>query len=234
MKTVAMELEQQAISFGDAVISMYRIRADSEPAEREFLHRHSYYELHLLLRGEHTFSIGDCVVPVRSGEIVIISPETDHKAVVDESVQRVVLSLTVKKGSGAESVYAGLIKALTDNLNRAIPLDREQTDLIVAYDRTAAAQGGMAVLRRKLDVCAIVVGLFDALGYGDEKKCARQGVDFHIALEAFVEQSNASLKQIADSLGYSQRHIARKIKERYGKSFSQIRREKYEASGSHL
>ena len=49
-----------------------------------------------------------------------------------------------------------------------------------------------------------------------------------------LEQSNASLKQIADSLGYSQRHIARKIKERYGKSFSQIRREKDEASGSHL
>lgn len=234
MEPAVMELDQQQLVFGDAVVSLYRIKGSYGDVERAFLHRHSFYELHILLRGEHAFSIGDTVVPVESGEMVIIGPETDHRAVVDETVQRVVLSLAVKRGSGAGAVYAGLIKALDGNCCRPISVHEELRARIVAYDRMAAAHSGMAVLRRKLDACALVVGLFEALGYGEEKMFATQGVDFDIALEAFVEQSNVPLKQIARNLGYSQRQIARKIKERYGKSFSQIRREKHEASGTHF
>lgn len=234
VETVEIELEQQEMTFGDAVISLYRIKGGSDDVQQDYLHRHSFYELQLLLRGAYDYVIDDRTIHVAGGEMVIIGSEVCHRAVVDDGLQRVVLSITVKKRQNGEMVFDQLTKCLEKNLHRAISISRDLAERIAAFDRVAVARSGMAVLHRKLDACTIVVGIFDAMGYGNAGNAAPQGVDFDIALEAFVEHSGATMKQIAESLGYSQRHIARKIKARYGKSLTQIRREKYETSGSHI
>ena len=142
-----IELEQQEMTFGDAVISLYRIKGGSDDVQQDYLHRHSFYELQLLLRGTYDYAIDDHAVHVAGSEMVIIGPDVCHRAVVDEGVQRVVLSLTVKKRQSGEAVFDQLIKCLEKNLHRAIPLCGDLVKKIDAFDHVAAAGSGMAVLR---------------------------------------------------------------------------------------
>jgi len=220
-----IKLEREEIPFGNALVSLYQIESDMAIAEREQIHTHSYYELHTVLQNSRSYTIGEKTVLVRPGELVIVPPETAHKAVPPWEKRNIaVLSVSVRLLPSGEAVFDSLIQRLELCSAAAIPLNGRLVHLIDAY--SASSQKGMRnVFHRKLAACEILVGIFDAIGCGEGNRAGRSQVDFDIMLETLVHNSDAPLYEIAQRLGYSQRQISRIIQKRYQKTFAQLRKE---------
>lgn len=220
-----IKLEYEQISFGNALVRLYQIESDMAIAEREQVHSHSYYELHTVLQHSHTYTIGEKTVLVQPGELVIIPPGTAHKAVPPwEKSNIAVLSVSIRLLPSGEAVFDSLIQRLDVCSAVAIPLSGRLVRLIDAYN--VSSQKGMKnVFHRKLAACEILVGIFDAVGCGEGSRAGRSQVDFDIMLETLVHNSDVPLHEIAQRLGYSQRQVSRIIQKRYGKTFSQLRKE---------
>jgi len=221
-----IKLEREEVIFGNALVSLYKIKSDTAVAQREQEHTHSYYELHLMLRHGHTYTIGGKTVPVKPGEMVIICPGTVHRSVPLQQCDNVaVLAVSVKQQTSGKNLFGSLIQRLNASTAVAIPLSRMLADRIAGYGIHSPRTGIRDTLHKKLAACEILVGIFDAIGCGEEDCTGAAEVDFDMMLETLVHNSGVSLGEIAERLGYSPRQTSRIIQKRYGKTFTQLRKE---------
>lgn len=217
--------ENDEFCIGDALIGIYRICTDLEHSEEETPHSHSYYELHLVLKGEYLYSIFDKTVSVREGEMVLISPDVPHKAVIPgANVEVSVLSISIKKCSEGQGVYGPIIKCFNKHASLAVKQSAVLRDLISRFDIMCQNRSLVGLFKRKELACKIISDVLLSFGLGEQNRSAAEPMDFDILLETLVQNSRMPLYEIADRLGYSQRQISRIIKERYGMTFAQLRR----------
>ena len=221
-----IQLESEDITFGNALVSLYIIKSDTVIADRGCNHAHSYYELHLVTKGMHTYTVDGKDIPVHAGEMLIIQPKAIHKAVRPKSGLSIcVLSLSLRKRSEGEPIFPQLLQSLDAAAGKPIPLDHAFSASIIAYSNSLEISRITDLLHRKLAACQIIVGILDRVGCDGTNDRNIPQADFDIILETLVCNSDVSLSEIAKRLGYSQRQISRKIKSRYGKTFSQLRKE---------
>lgn len=223
-----IEFESEQIRFGDAEIGIHRIinvHARSFEASHTHTHRY-YYEIHVMKKGEYLYSVGDKNVLLKSGEMIIIKPNTEHKSfLLKNDVEIVVLCLSLKKAVGSE----GFFRCFTDGLNKysskALPIPNALTRKIINYCASPKSNDSIGYLcHRKLDACEIAVAIFDICCTQNHYKYDMD-TDFDIMLDTFVHSSQIRLHEMADRLGYSERQMSRKIKELYGKTLTEIRKE---------
>ena len=218
--------ESEDFQFGNALVSLYRIKSDTAIAERELIHSHSYYELHFIHQGKHTYHIAKTDVPVSAGEMIVIKPGDTHKAVFpQEGTRFTVLSISIKLLPEGESVYSLMTESLNQASCKAIPLDGKLLYKLLDYYSLPSSYSLTELFYRKLAACEIIIGILDAIGCVGQSYNSVSKIDFDIMLETLVHNSSVPLFEIAERLGYSERQISRKIKQRYGKTFTQLRKE---------
>ena len=65
--------------YGDVDVSFFLI--DSPPGGDPVLHKHPYEEIFVTLEGEATFTVGDAIVKVNAGQIVVAPAGVPHRFV---------------------------------------------------------------------------------------------------------------------------------------------------------
>lgn len=216
--------------FDNALVRLYKINDGSKPMPtHSVVHSHGYYELHLVTKGEYTYTIDGKNLCVRAGELTVIKPDTLHKSVVfSEDIEVSVLGLTVHKISDDSDFCKTLTEKLDETLCTALMLPTRLADKIVDYCMRPVADTVADYCKNKLTACEIAVGLITLICDNDTFYRSSACVDFDIMLETFISMPSVTLKQMAQRLNYSERHLARMIKSRYGMSLTDLRRNIYE------
>lgn len=219
-----IEFEIETVSFGSTEISLYKIKNDSQEGRLERTHAHSYYELHLLAKGEYRYCINGTEIMIRTGEAIIIRPQDRHKAVVpDENTQIACIGFHVR-GDADDGVGKYFTTVFESNAVCPLSLKRPLFHKLLEYYFSPPRKSIRQILHRKLEACEIVVELLDALAGKDAAYREVDATGFDLMLETFISNHSITLKEMASRLGYSERQIERKIRERYEKSLREIRR----------
>lgn len=227
MERTQVDFESEKVSFGDALLTLQKIQKVLEVVKIPTFHSHCYYELFLVARGTLvvTMKEGESIsVPV--GNALIIQPNVFHRTNVrNDDIEVVSLGIEVQKKKDANRFYSYFRSVLEDNIG--VPLNMEKSlfrkclNFYSAPPRNSIQQ----LCHRKMETCDILVGLFDMLSKEHVLYREVDTTSFDIALETMIYSPHVSLREMAAKLGYSERQLYRKIKERYGKSLREIRKE---------
>lgn len=243
MKEQNIILTQAPAIIGDAALKLFRI-SQIEPTKKtdggKLIHMHMYYECHLLLHGEYVYSVGDHAVRMKEKQLMIIPPKLEHQPFEAKTgAAERVFGLTVESTDGDIRCYPYFQAALLQAACMPIPLTDELYQRLNAFlDGFDEQGGGLCVLCRQLtDVYPLLYALLDAInGFELPQKAEgdNRNSDPAVTLDWLVNSPSYSLEDIAHVLGYSYRHTARKIKEIYGDSLGNIRRENMVSSAKSL
>lgn len=220
-----IRVESEEICFGDASVSLHRIKEPIRPQNGD-RHAHSYYELHILLQGSYMYRLGDERIEVKSGEMLIIMPDKAHNGAAPKAgTQIAILRLSVRALPEGACCYPHFIECLDAHAGRPILLSRPLLHRIASYSLSQGSKSVRGLCHRKLETCEIIVGLFDLLDCQGEIASEPAIAKEDITLETLIQNPEITLREIAARFGYSERQLYRKIKSRYGKSFRQLRKE---------
>lgn len=81
-KTIREGVEQKAFSGAGATVALHRLQPGHEPRP----HKHANEQIAWIVEGECEFHVGDEVVRLGPGGMVVIPPDTMHHAVVTSDV----------------------------------------------------------------------------------------------------------------------------------------------------
>jgi len=239
-------LTQSRAVIGDAALKLFRIGQTEPPAKtggKKLLHMHVYYECHLLMTGEANFAIGDRTVHLCERQMLIIPPRQDHQPFDSDSGQRGaaarVFGLTLESTEGEVRCYPYFLAALQLAACTPITLPERLYCRLLAYlDGFDERGAGLRMQCRQLtDIYPLLYDLFDTINgfempqYTEHEK---RDADPMVTLDWMINEPSYSLEDIAHMLGYSYRHTARKIKEIYGDSLTNIRRDQMLSSAKTL
>ncbi|MBE6597275.1 MAG: AraC family transcriptional regulator [Ruminococcaceae bacterium] len=229
-------LSQAHAVIGDADLKLFCIgqsRIMDESYGYRSIHMHLYYECHLLLRGEYVFTVGDRAVHLREKQLLIVPPKQEHQSFEDSSeesdVAERVFGLIIEPTDGEICCYPYFLAALQNVGCTPIVLSNDLFEqLMVFLDSFDRQDGGLrAQCRQITDVYPLLYGLFDTINgfeLSQHADKAKQSTNHMAVLDCMVNEPSYSLADIANVLGYSYRHTARKIKDIYGGSLVDIRR----------
>ena len=189
----------------------------------------------MLLKGDASFTVGDRSVRLRERQMLIIPPQQNHWSFDDlarrKGAEPRVFGLTLEPVEGEIRCYSYFLAALQRAACMPISLPDVLYERLIAFlDGFNVRGGGLRVQCRQLtEVYPLLYELFDAIGCFELLKCAareNRELDPAVVLDVMVNDPSYSLGDIARMLAYSYRHTARKIKEIYGDSLFNVRREK--------
>nr|MBQ4319830.1 AraC family transcriptional regulator [Clostridia bacterium] len=230
--------------FGDAELTFYRIkcRIDLEKipdkdlekfSDRENmlfqLHRHSYYECHLVTSGNASFEVNGRIYSVEAGELFIIPPNAHHYTFQNDSTRHeIVLALTINRTLGEEGFFDYFKSSLENAVLMPLSIGADMYNSFVRFHEMYDSTSMRDKCFNKTQAYDIAVRLFDYInGFNStEPSHADSGTTdehLHITLEVMLNDVNCPLPVIAERLGYTTRHTSRLIKNIFGMSFREIR-----------
>ena len=226
-------LTQTPAVIGDAALKLFRI-SQSETTKKadggKLIHMHMYYECHLLLHGEYVYSVGDHAVRMKEKQLLIIPPKQEHQPFEKKAgAAERVFGLTVEPTDGEIRCYpyfcAALRQAVCTPISLTDDLYQQLLSFLDGFD--ALGSGLRAQCRQLTDIYPLLYALLDAInGFELPQNTGgdHRNTDPAVTLDWMVNDPSCSLEDIAHVLGYSYRHTARKIKEIYGDSLVNLRR----------
>lgn len=218
-----------SLPFGSAHIHLYCFAPSTEspaPSAGFRQHSHFYYECHLLTRGAFSFCVDGKNVDVSQSQLLVIPPFADHRPFYTDKADNLVFAITLEQAPGEDGAYRYFSQAFSSLALKPLTLPDSLISQIqtFAFLRSAGSMGDL--FRRKAAAYAIIGGLLDCLEKSpDTPLPAETELESTLfLLEHLINDTQHSLSEIGQILGYSPRHTARLIQNLYGKSFRQIRR----------
>ncbi len=222
MSEHSIEFESEMLLLEDAVVTLHKIKSNN-PTALSPMHTHRYFELLVVVEDAHICQTAHGDITVQKGELLILSPTTQHRICHDEQkTPIVVLGIEVSAPHGKGRFYEYLTTFLQTHTEKPLPLPNSLFHKFINYYLAPARRQLRQVCERKGEACDILAGL---LGLTEQTVFSAPTTTPDIILETLVFSKDVSLAQIAAQLGYSQRQVQRKIQARYGKSLRQLRRE---------
>ena len=191
-------------------------------------HSHSFYELHFASAGG-CVRTGKATVTVSSNDMLIIPPNTVHYTFCpdDGETHTTVMAMTLTKRDSGYKCFSRFKSGLDSFAMRPVPVGAESVNDIVEIYRLFSDDSIHARCIVKARAYAFAVWLFELTGGfdgGSDKDGTPESGDTDILLDNLVVDPNCSIEVIANRTGYSERHVERLIRERYGDSLRAIRK----------
>ena len=224
--------------FGDAKFTLCRITVidhnieNSQQASDKQVHSHSYYELHIITSGTAILRFEEEEVTIGCGNLLVIPPNVVHHSCVTIGMDshEIVLGLYLSDMDEKTGYYHYFKNSLDQVNGMPLALPPQLLHRFISFYELFDSVRFRDRCLQTLTAHEIIVGLFDQInGLSDstsEYKASRCQNEQHMMLETLVNGSFYTISEIAQSLGYSERHTARLIKQVYGKTLSAIRSER--------
>lgn len=189
------------------------------------LHSHTYYEVHYSDK-ENVFCFPNGDIKVKAGSFLIINPGESHYALTNSDGYVIALSIEKKTGKSKSYEY---FKNLLDNAAlKPIEAGDELSESIHRFREIKYGNGHINELENIVWASEFLRMLFLKIENSDEKmrKIIKKETEFDeisVALEVFVNNLFMSVEEMAEKLNYSERHISRLIKQKYGMPLKKVR-----------
>ncbi len=223
-------VDSVVLQYDDAVVSFYNIRLN-ESASAPIWHSHAYYEIHFCKKDAYEYAFQDHSVDLGAGECLIIPPKTLHMSVRNakrETPQISVLSLGVSAvKTGEERFYELISSVLNANALKPIPYPATTNTYIDLLYEDSLYRSFLGRCKLKAVSAELVLRLFGLLLRGQEIPVANKR-ETDILIDNLVNLPNASVAKIAEATFYSERHVSRLIKQRYGMTLTQLKKREHE------
>lgn len=221
------------IVFGDAEVTVYRIYNTIEkplPHLIDNMHTHVYYECHLIVDGSASIRLENRQVLIPSGNFVVIPPGVRHFACRSEYDKNdLVLGMTLRSIVTDQAADTGYFAAFTEALLRAscspFALHMDLRSQVIQLFRSMETDGFRERMLQKSMAYAVIFSILDVLGgfQVSTEKRMENGISNKKSIQLdWLVNSHASLSEIATEMGYTTRHTARLIQQRYGLSLGEV------------
>lgn len=227
MATAPIQFESESVSFGDAVITLHKIKSTTRKDDVAVVHTHSYFELFLVTKGVYDCQLADETVRVKQGELLLIAPAQTHTSFCENGIALdiAVLGVSFTPSQRNGRLYTYLSTCFEKHTGKPIVLPKAVYNAFTAYYNAPESDSIRKLCERKKQACSLLCDLLNILGQGDPAYTESDTTDFDIMLETLVTSKDVPLSEIARRLGYSERQIQRKIRAKYGRSLRRLRGE---------
>lgn len=192
------------------------------------LHSHFFYEVHFNTEKQCKMEFLTKEVCINTGEILIVKPNIMHYGLPYKN-NRGVLQFVLNKIDGNHDFYEYFKKSLDSVSQIPLKVSGELISTIKSFIEDDFNNSIKDYCRGIIDSSRIIQLLFENInGFTQNKQLVsfKESENiFEIEFDELVNNTRMSTKEIAERLGYSVRHTARKIVETYGMTLSQIRRQ---------
>ncbi len=229
MENKIISVKDISVDYGDARFVLYRMDTGNKTEEKEeppVLHRHSFYEIHIVKKGAYTFWKKNGQVTVGENNILLIKPKYEHYSFIKEAENSTsyVISLSVSKIAGEPHIFDMFLQS-SEKLNmKPTKIPRLLEERAERF-HTVKGTGIRGRLYEKLTATELLYSLLDFILPADEDECEPQknmtDDDMAIMLETLIDTNN-NLSEISEMLGYSRRHMMRIIKKDFGMTYTEL------------
>ena len=222
-----------SLDYEDALIRLFNfyIREKFPKEKITSNHEHEFYEIHFAYEGSYTYTFGEQKITLTPNHILIVPPGTPHATtpVTEGNYKFRVLSMHLSQKQENGGFYEYFCKVLNRFALKAIPVETSllrHCEILIRSDLYNTVQGNC---RLKATAGAFIYELFSTL---DQFRSAPSFTYIcdetarEIFLKELVNNPYYTLAEISSVIGYSPRHTARLIQRVFGRSLSQIRRER--------
>ncbi len=189
------------------------------------LHSHTYYEIHYIDK-ENNFYFPNGNIKLEAGSFLIINPGESHYALTNSDGY--VIALSIEKKEGKSKTYEYFKGLLDDASLKPIEAGEKLSKSIRQFPGIKYGNGYINELENIVWASGFLKELFYKIENSDKKmrKILKKETEFDevsVALEVFVNNLSMSVEDMAEKLNYSERHISRLIKQKYGMPLKKIR-----------
>lgn len=229
MKNKIISVEDISVDYGDARFVLYRMDVGSKKEEKDeppMLHRHSFYEIHIVKKGAYTFWKKNGQVTAGENNILFIKPKYEHYSFLKEGENSIsyIISLSVSKIAGEPHIFDMFLQN-SEKLNMKPTKIPKLLEERAERFHMAQGTGVRGRLYEKLTATELLYSLLDFIlpEEEEERKSAKNMTDDDIAimLETLID-TNSNLSEISEMLGYSRRHMIRIIKKNFGMTYTEL------------
>ena len=155
--------------------------------------------------------------------MLIIPPSVLHESITytPNCKNYKVLSLEIEKRTSGEKFYDTFINGLNDNALKPIKISGINKDTVFSFDNKELFDSVIGNCQLKMCASQVIYELFKKTI--KDKPIKPDYNKAKIIIDYMISLPNVSLNDIAEATSYSNRQVARLIKEQYGVNFSEIR-----------
>lgn len=227
-----LDIVSTNVAFGEAsfrVLLIGKIGDDGDVSSRQY-HSHGFYEIFLVQDSPEIFAIKNSKITVNPGEMIIVGRNCAHIACLNSDKKPLAaLSLVLEKKEGEAGFYKYYREILDLSAGQAIKLPEALFEKMNDFGKEKVCASYSDYAFAKAETYCMLAQLLDFLGkevnVQEERKINSQQEEVYIMLSELVNGS-MTLGEIAQTLGYSERHTARLITKYFGKNLAKIRKER--------
>lgn len=199
------------------------------------LHTHNYYEFYIFLEGHVSLQIGETVLPLQFGDIILIPPRLLHRAVIHDTAlpyRRFVFWISMEYHHYLDNLspdYTFFIQHVETTQNYLFHNDRItfnsiQSKIIRLIDEIKSDRFGRTV---QITLCVndLILYLNRVLHEQNKPKHFREEITLYQRICDYIEENinhDLSLERLAAEFFISKYHIAHIFKENIGISLHQF------------
>lgn len=218
-------IEHVTLNYGSIDLSFFCVSLKREDKYAPILHRHDYYEIHFSGSGHYEYQFGDKTVSLLPNQIIVIPPDVLHYSVdLLKKPMPTIVSFSMDAKCQDKKLYSSLVSALESISIKAIPFNNVSADELMLLHKPQLYSSFLGACRLKAIASDFIYKLFSI---------ALRGKDFTVSddknalilIDNLINIPDISIKDIAVATNYSERQVSRLIKNHYGQTLSQIRKQ---------
>ncbi len=218
-----------SMEYNDAKITFFQINLQAEASDQSLWHDHRYYEIHFCGKDSLEYTFSDQTVRLNVGELLIIPPNTFHNSITLADKQNIhILSFAVTAVKNDKRFYKAFTSALNKNALTPVKFSCGSQVEWDVYDREDLYGSLLGICKLKAEATKLIYLLFHCIL--KEYIAADRKTEVMVLLDNLINRPNMTLDEIAAVTHYSKRHVSRLIKQQYGVSLSELRKNIREAS----
>lgn len=232
------------VEFGNARLTLFRIRSVHEATAKlksntvlTLNHSHSYFECHLFILGQGGLSVDGEEVHFRQGEMLIIPPGVEHFPLDTSQCTEIVLALTLEELNRTGEFYRYFRDSLESCSNEAVVLPKSLVVRLTEFYNRFEDNAFRMRCFQQAEAYSIVYGIFECINGFDVETAVgsvSEEEDSNVTLDFLVNDLRVSMQDLSQQLGYTPRHVARLIRQKYGMSLREIRQKRMLSSAKEL
>lgn len=219
LKTVSLTFQNTVVDF-----LFYSFDPQFDRSDHTMFHKHINYEIHFALKGSYEYLFSDKTIRLSQNQMLIIPPETLHRAVDAMDENYGFQALTVKiSAEQPDGFYDYLTAALGRRALENLHIPEETLSGVLSLCSSIDAKSCLQTLYLHSCATKVLYDLCELLGGDADQSFPETDRHLEVQIENMVNNGRISLAEIAAAINYSPRQTERLIKQIYGKSLTKIR-----------
>lgn len=223
------KIDNIELRYGNAVFKVFFHKSPSSRKHDILYHLHHFYELHFCIQGSYVYKLEDKEVTLSQSQLLVIPPGVNHSSLKFHSSDDytcVVFQFSLYRSEESFDFYDYFKDTLNVSAKKAINVPISLIKQAVELNSMEAPYDLRTYCNVTSTAYKFLFDIFDALNgfssHTDTISSEQDPESLLFLLNNLVNLHEMSLRAIAAELNYSERHVARLIKQMYNMPLTEI------------